>query len=65
MEIIGVFKTHFDYGYTDLAENVRRKYRTDIIAKVMDVCCKTEQNGPDLCYRWTLPAWLLTDIYDG
>ena len=65
MEIIGVFKTHFDYGYTDLAKNIRQKYRTDIIAKVIDVCCKTEQNGPDLRYRWTLPAWLIMDIYDG
>ncbi len=64
MEIIGVFKTHFDYGYTDLAENIRRKYRTEIIEKVIDVCCKTKQNGA-LAYRWTLPAWLLMDIYDG
>ena len=46
MEIIGVFKTHFDYGYTDLAKNIRQKYRTDIIAKVIDVCCKTEQTDP-------------------
>ena len=65
MEIIGVFKTHFDYGYTDLAANIREKYRTDIIRKVMDVCCETEKKDPRLCYRWTLPAWLLMDIYDG
>ena len=38
MLVIGVFKTHFDYGYTDLAENILKKYRKEIISKVIGVC---------------------------
>ncbi|MFQ7077024.1 MAG: hypothetical protein ACLRSW_03325 [Christensenellaceae bacterium] len=64
MQVIGVFKTHFDYGYTDSAENIRRKYREEIIEKVIAVCRETEKNGEAETYRWTLPAWLLMDIYD-
>jgi hypothetical protein len=30
-EIVVVFKTHFDIGYTDLARNVVAKYRTSMI----------------------------------
>lgn len=63
MLVIGVFKTHFDYGYTDLAENILKKYRKEIISKVIGVCSETEKNGDRLAYRWTLPAWLLMDIY--
>lgn len=65
MRVIAVFKTHFDYGYTDLAENIRRKFRTDIISKVVKVCRATRVNGLDKAYKWTLPAWLLKDIYEG
>lgn len=64
MQVIGVFKTHFDYGYTDSAENIRRKYREEIIEKVIAVCRETKKNGEAETYRWTLPAWLLMDIYD-
>lgn len=64
MLVIGVFKTHFDYGYTDTAENIRKKYREEIIAKVIDVCDETKERGEKEAYRWTLPAWLLMDIYD-
>lgn len=64
MKIVGVFKTHFDYGYTDSAENIRKIYRTDIIKKVIEVCERTQANGADLTYKWTLPSWLLMDIYD-
>ena len=56
MRVIAVFKTHFDYGYTDLAENIRRKFRTDIISKVVKVCRATRVNGLDKAYKWTLPA---------
>jgi hypothetical protein len=30
-EVVVVFKTHFDIGYTDLARNVVAKYRTSMI----------------------------------
>lgn len=64
MQIIGVFKTHFDYGYTDSAEAIRKKYRTEIIEQVIRVCKRTENRGAALAYKWTLPSWLLMDIYN-
>ena len=36
-EIILVFKTHVDIGYTDLAKNVMKKYQTETIDKALDV----------------------------
>lgn len=65
MKIIAVFKTHFDFGYTGLAKEVLEKYRTNIIGKVMDVCFQTRKYGDSLCYKWTLPAWLLNNISSG
>ena len=37
-EIVVVFKTHFDIGYTDLARNVVDRYRTSMIDKALAVC---------------------------
>ena len=64
MQVIGVFKTHFDYGYTDSAENIRKKYRTEMIEHVIQICEQTQRRGDALSYKWTLPSWLLMDIYD-
>ncbi len=64
MRVIGVFKTHFDYGYTDFAHVIRKKYSNEIIAKVIQVCRESEKDGLQTAYRWTLPSWLLMDIYD-
>jgi hypothetical protein len=36
-QIIVVFKTHFDIGYTDLARNIVERYRTTMIDQVLDV----------------------------
>ena len=33
-KIIFVFKTHFDIGYTDLAESVLQKYESTLIRKI-------------------------------
>ncbi len=64
MKIIGVFKTHFDYGYTDSQKNILKLYRTEIIDKVLKVIEETQSFGYDLIYKWTLPSWLLMYIYD-
>ena len=36
-EVIIVFKTHFDIGYTDFASNVVQRYRTAMIDQALDV----------------------------
>ncbi|MCD7754937.1 MAG: DUF5054 domain-containing protein, partial [Firmicutes bacterium] len=57
-KIILVFKTHFDIGFTDLAENVIRSYGSDMLRQVLETCRSTEDMGP-LRYVWTMPAWPL------
>lgn len=53
-----MFKTHFDIGFTDLAENVIRNYSTQMLDQVLETCEATEHMG-SLRYIWTLPAWPL------
>ncbi|MCR4413094.1 MAG: hypothetical protein NUV77_11800, partial [Thermoguttaceae bacterium] len=36
-EVIIAFKTHFDIGYTDMAANVVKRYRTAMIDQALDV----------------------------
>ncbi len=35
-QVIVVFKTHFDIGYTELADQVVTRYRTSMIDKALD-----------------------------
>ncbi len=58
-KIIAVFKTHFDYGYTDLAENVLSQYCGKMLSDALAVCRATKDHGASLQYKWTLPSYLL------
>lgn len=60
-KIVLVFKTHFDIGFTDLAENVIRDYAGPMLRQVIETCRATEDQGP-LRYVWTMPAWPLWTI---
>ena len=44
-QVIVVFKTHFDIGYTDLARNVVKRYRTSMIDKALDVCDRRQEHA--------------------
>jgi hypothetical protein len=61
-QVIVVFKTHFDIGYTDLARNVVDRYRTSMIDKALDVCDSTDQLPPDHRFVWTVPGWPMRQI---
>ena len=63
-KIIAAFKTHFDYGYTDTAENVLRHYCSDVLQSALDVCEKSQALGERLQYKWTLPSFLLMQMYE-
>ena len=60
-KIILVFKSHFDIGFTDLAENVIRNYGSGMLRQVIETCKATEHMGA-LRYVWTMPAWPLRHI---
>ncbi len=56
-EIIVVFKTHFDLGYTDFAENVWEKYKTSYIPAALDRT--SELRGAEDRFVWTTGSWLI------
>lgn len=49
-----VFKTHFDIGFTDLAENVMETYRNEFIPRAVSLA----ESLPDQ-FIWTTGSWLI------
>ena len=62
-KIIAAFKTHFDFGYTDRKEIVLGDYCGAKLRYAMDICEATQVHGKNLEYKWTLPAFLLMQMY--
>jgi len=58
-EIVIVFKTHFDIGYTHLASDAVNGYRTSMIDDALN---SIEKMPPDQQFVWTLPGWPLAQI---
>ena len=56
-EIIIVFKTHFDIGYTDLASNVVQKYRTTFMDSALEVVDQSRALPAQQQFVWTIPGW--------
>jgi alpha-mannosidase len=61
-EIVVVFKTHFDIGYTDMASNVVQRYRTTMIDQALDVVDQNRDLPPQQQFAWTLAGWPLHKI---
>ncbi|NQV34108.1 MAG: hypothetical protein HQ515_15555, partial [Phycisphaeraceae bacterium] len=55
-EIIIVFKTHFDIGYTDHAESVLQNYSGPMINSALSIMDKTRALPGDKRFVWTLPG---------
>ena len=63
-EIIVVFKTHFDIGYTDLAHNVVQRYRTSMIDDALEVVDQNRNLPPEQQFVWTIPGWPMRKILE-
>ena len=61
-EIIIVFKTHFDNGYTDKAESVIDKYSTSMMEQALATLEKSRSLPREKQFVWTIPAWPLTQV---
>ena len=61
-EVIVVFKTHFDIGYTDPVAAVLERYRTTMIDKTLAVCDEARSLPADQQFVWTLPGWPMARI---
>ena len=54
-----VFKTHFDLGYTDLAENVFTKYRVNMMDGALKVIDQNRSQPAEKRFVWTVAGWPL------
>jgi len=63
-QIIVVFKTHFDIGYTDMASNIVTKYRTTMIDQALAVVDQNRDLPPAQQFAWTIPGWPMHKILE-
>jgi Polysaccharide lyase family 4, domain III/Glycosyl hydrolases family 38 N-terminal domain len=61
-EIVVVFKTHFDIGYTDMATNIVQRYRTTMIDQALEVVDQNRDLPPQQRFVWTLAGWPMHKI---
>ncbi len=54
-----VFKTHFDLGFTDLPENVFKRYREEMMDNALKVMEHSETLPKEKRFAWTVPGWPL------
>lgn len=54
-----ISKTHLDLGFTDLAEEVIKKYRNDFIPLAVKLA--DEMKETDTKFIWTAGSWLIND----
>lgn len=63
-EVIVVFKTHFDIGYTHRVKDVVHYYRTEMIDKALDIMDKTKDLPKDQQFSWAAPAWVMAKVLE-
>ncbi len=63
-EVILVFKTHFDIGYTDMASNVVQRYRTTMMDQALKVVDQNRDLPPEQQFVWTIPGWPMKKILE-
>lgn len=61
-EIIVLFKTHLDVGYTDFAENVVKNYMEVFIPGALNVA--KQMRGEKERFIWTTGSWLISRFLD-
>ena len=63
-EVGVIFKTHLDLGFTDLAENVYRRYMTEFMPtatkRALEMKNGNGAKGPKERFVWTTGSWLVT-----
>jgi len=63
-EIIVIFKTHFDIGYTHRVKDIVHYYRTEMIDKALDLMDKTKDLPKNQEFSWTAPAWVMAKVLE-
>ncbi|MFV0411956.1 MAG: hypothetical protein ACK5L3_01640, partial [Oscillospiraceae bacterium] len=60
-KIFLVFKTHFDFGFTNLAQKVLEQYSGQMLQDIIHACVDTAELG-GVRFVFTLPAWPLQQM---
>ena len=63
-EIIVVYKTHFDIGFTDMPHKIVHKYRTTMIDNALKVCDQNKGLPAHQQFVWTIPGWPMKKILE-
>jgi alpha-mannosidase len=61
-DVVIVFKTHFDNGYTELSERVLQKYSTTLIEGALKGIENTASLGKEQQFTWTLSGYPMKEI---
>jgi len=63
-EIIVIFKTHFDLGYTHRVKDLLQYYRTDMIDKALNIMDETKKLPQQQQFAWTAPGWVMAKVLE-
>lgn len=58
-EVLVIFKTHLDVGYTDLSSRVKELYFRKFIRQAVETADAFRKSGTPYRYTWTVGAWLI------
>lgn len=61
-DVIVVFKTHFDIGYTDWAGNIRHKYANEMIEGALSIIEQSKQMPKDQQFKWIVAGWPMHEM---
>lgn len=64
--VIIVYQTHFDIGYSQRVQQVLHDYRTSMSDRLIEAIDKNSSQPKDKQFVWTIPAWPMKQIlWDG
>ena len=60
--VIIVYKTHFDIGYSETVQQVVHDYRTSMVDRVLEAIDKNSSQPKDKQFVWTISGWPMKQI---
>jgi len=65
-QVIIVYKTHFDIGYSSTVHDVVHEYRTEMVDRVLDAIEKNKKQPREMQFVWTVSGWPMKQmLWDG
>ncbi len=61
-DVIVVFKTHFDIGYTDWAANVSHNYAGSMVEGALNIIDQSKQMPADQQFKWIVAGWPMKEM---